>query len=137
MIHANLRLSPSLDDILRLKSRLKVSAMAALVAVFNADKVNDSQFRQYLGILSSRGFRTREPGSDLQYERSRVFDFVFSSEGGQTARSIADATNIPVQDLNFLTLNAAASAVPGLKPENPSVRRSPSSQRPNLRIVKT
>lgn len=136
VIHANLRLHPSLDDILRLKSKLKVSAMAALMAVFNAGKLSDRQFRQYLGILSSRGFRTSEPGSDLQYERSRVFDFVFSSEGGQSARSIADATHIPIQDLHFLTLNAAASALPSLEPANPSVRPSPSLRRPNLRIVK-
>ncbi|WP_282597852.1 ImmA/IrrE family metallo-endopeptidase [Corynebacterium sp. Marseille-P3884] len=137
VIHANLRLYPSLDDILRLKSKLKVSAMAALMAVFNAGKLSDSQYRQYAGILSSRGFRTSEPGSDLQYERSRVFDFVFSPEGGQTARSIADATHIPVQDLNFLTLNAAASAVPGLGPKVPSAPASASSHRPNLRIVKS
>ena len=137
VIHANLRLYPSLDDILRLKSKLKVSAMAALMAVFNAGKLRDSQYRQYAGILSSRGFRTSEPGSDLQYERSRVFDFVFSPEGGQTARSIADATHIPVQDLNFLTLNAAASAVPGLGPKVPSAPASASSHRPNLRIVKS
>ena len=136
VIHANLRLYPSLDDILRLKSKLKVSAIAALMAVFHAGKLSDSQFRQYAGILSSRGFRTSEPGSDLQYERSRVFDFVFSPEGGQTARSIADATHIPVQDLNFLTLNAAASAVPGLDPKEPRIPTSASSHRPNLRIVK-
>ena len=135
-IHANLRLYPSLDDILSFKSKLKVSAMAALVAVSNAGKLNDSQFRQYAGILSSRGFRTSEPGSDLQYERSRVFDFVFSPEGGQTARSIADATHIPVQDLNFLTLNAAASAVSGIEHQCPSARSSASSRRPNLRIIK-
>lgn len=137
VIHANLRLHPSLDDILTLKSKLKVSAMAALLAVFNADKLSDSQFRQYLGILSSRGFRTSEPGSDLQYERSRIFDFVFSQEGGQSARSIADATHIPIQDLHFLTLNAAASAVPGLSRPKPDVRPSQSSHRPNLRIIKT
>lgn len=136
VIHANLQPHPSLDDVLRLKSKLKVSAMAALLAVFHAGKLSDSQFRQYAGILSSRGFRTSEPGSDLQYERSRVFDFVFSPEGGQTARSIADATHIPVQDLNFLTLNAAASAVQGLDAKVPSGPASASSHRPNLRIVK-
>lgn len=136
VIHANVRLHPSLDEILRLKTKLQVSAMTALMAVFNADKLSDRQFRQYLGILSSRGFRTSEPGSDLQYERSRVFEFVFSSEGGQSARSLADETHIPVQDLHFLTLNAAASVVPSLEPENSSVRLSTSSRRPNLRIVK-
>lgn len=137
VIHANLQLHPSLDDVLRLKSKLKVSAMAALMAVFHAGKLSDRQFPQYSGILSSRGFRTSEPGSDLQYERPRVFDFVFSPEGGQTAHSIADATHIPVQDLNFLTLNAAASAVPGLDPKVSSVPASSSSHRPNLRIIKT
>lgn len=110
--------------------------MAALKAVFDAGKLSDSQYRQYAGILSSRGSRTSEPGSDLQYERSRVFDYVFSPEGGQTARSIADATHIPVQDLNFLTLNAAASAVLSPERAKPSARPSPSSQRPNLRVVK-
>lgn len=136
VIHANLRLHPSLDDILRLKSKLKVSAMAALTAVFNAGKLSDRQFRQHLGILSSRGFRTSEPGSDLQYERSRVFDFVFSSEGGQSARSIADATHIPAQDLHFLTLNAAASAISSPVSTHPSASPSRSSHRPYLRIVK-
>ena len=137
VVHATIRPYPSLDDILRLKSKLKVSAMAALMAVSKAGKLSDNQFRQYAGILSSRGFRTGEPGSDLQYERSRVFDFVFSPEGGQTARSIADATHIPVQDLIFLTLNAAASAVPGPEPTKSGVRPSRSSNRPNLRIVKS
>ena len=136
VIHANVRLHPSLDDILRLKTKLKVSAMAALMAVFNAGKLSDRQFRQYLGTLSSRGFRASEPRSDLQYERSRVFDFVFSSEGGQSARNIADATHIPIQDLHFLTLNAAASAISSPEPTHPCYRPSPSSHRPNLRIVK-
>ncbi|WP_413226720.1 ImmA/IrrE family metallo-endopeptidase [Corynebacterium wankanglinii] len=82
IVHAHLRLHASLDDILRLKTALKVSAMAMLRAAYHHGKLSEREYRSHLTSLSARGFRTSEPGSALQYERSRVFDYVLSPDGG-------------------------------------------------------
>ena len=81
VVHAYLRLHPSLDDILRLKTALKVSAMAMLRAAHHHGKLSEREYHTHLTTLSARGFRTDEPGSTLQYERSRVFDYVLSPKG--------------------------------------------------------
>lgn len=130
VVHARLRLHAGLDDILRLKSTLKVSAMAMLRAAHQHKKLSEREYRSHLTSLSARGFRTSEPGSVLQYERSRVFDFVLSNDGGSSISSITNATNLPEQDLHALMLNAQPHAVSGSSP------RTNTPTRPVLRVVR-
>ena len=80
--------------------------MSMLRAAHHHGKLSEREYRSHLTSLAARGFRTSEPGSTLQYERSRVFDFVLSSDGGSCVSSIAAETKLPEQDLHALMLSA-------------------------------
>ena len=129
IVHAHLRLHASLNDILRLKTALKVSAMALLRAAYHHGKLSEREFHSHLTALSARGFRTDEPGSTLQYERSRIFDYVLSPEGGASISRIADETQLPPQDLHALMLSTQPHPVPSAT----STTSAPA--RPALRVV--
>lgn len=131
IVHAHLRVHPSLNEIFRLKRVLKVSAMAMLRATHKYGKLSEREYRCYLTALSTRGFRQGEPGSELQYERSRVFDYVLSPEGGASISDIAAATKLPEQDLHALMLGSQPHAVAG---SATSTRTTPA--RPELRLVR-
>lgn len=127
IVHAHLRLHAGLDDILRLKTALKVSAMAMLRAAYHHGKLSEREYHSHLTTLSARGFRTDEPGSTLQYERSRIFDYVLSPDGGASISNIAAETKLPSQDLHALmlgaqphTVSSAASATSS--PAHPALR---------------
>lgn len=127
IIHAHLPLHASLDDILRLKTALKVSAMAMLRAAYHHGKLSEREYHSHLTALSARGFRTGEPGSTLQYERSRIFDYVLSPDGGASISSIAAKTQLPPQDLHALMLSTqphtVSSATPTIStPARPALR---------------
>ena len=129
IVHAHLRLHASLEDILRLKTGLKVSAMVMLRAAYHHGKLSEREYHSHLTTLSARGFRTDEPGSTLLYERSRVFDYVLSLEGGASIESIADETQLPPQDLHALMLSTQPHPVPSAT----STTSAPA--RPTLRAV--
>lgn len=130
IVHAHLRLHASLDDILRLKTALKVSAMAMLRAAYHHGKLSEREYRSHLTSLSARGFRTSEPGSALQYERSRVFDYVLSPDGGASIASIADETQLPPQDLHALMLSTQPHTV------SSATSTTSAPVRPSLRVVR-
>lgn len=131
VVHAHLRLHTGLEEIFRLKTALKVSAMAMLRAAYVHEKLSEREYRSHLTTLTARGFRTAEPGSVLQYERSRVFDYVFSSEGGAYSSDIASATNLPEHDLLALMLGTQPYTVVSSATES-----STASARPALRVVR-
>ena len=130
IVHAHLRLHASLEDILRLKTALKVSALAMLRAAYHHGKLSEREYRSHLTTLSARGFRTDEPGSTLQYERSRVFDYVLSPDGGASIASIADETQLPPQDLHALMLSARPHTV------SSATSTTSAPARPSLRVVR-
>ena len=130
IVHAHLRLHASLNDILQLKTALKVSAMAMLRAAYQHGKLSEREYHSHLTTLSARGFRTDELGSTLQYERSRVFDYVLSSEGGASIASIADETQLPPQDLHALMLSTQPHTV------SSATRTTSAPARPALRVVR-
>lgn len=130
IVHAHLRLHASLDDILRLKTALKVSAMAMLRAAYHHGKLSEREYHSHLTALSARGFRTDEPGSTLQYERSRIFDYVLSPDGGASISNIAAETKLPPQDLHALMLNAQPHTV------SSAARTTSAPARPALRVVR-
>lgn len=108
---AHIRLHSSLEDILRLKTAYRVPALAMLRAAHSHGKLSEREYQTHLTTLSERGFRKAEPGSNLQYERSRIFDYVLSSEGGARIADIADATKLPAQDLHSLMLDTIPHTV--------------------------
>ena len=130
IVHAHLRLHASLDDILRLKTALKVSAMAMLRAAYHHGKLSEREYHSHLTALSARGFRTDEPGSTLQYERSRIFDYVLSPEGGASISRIADETQLPPQDLHAFMLSTQPHTV------SSATRTTSAPARPALRVVR-
>lgn len=87
--------------------------MAMLRAAFTHGKLSEREYQTHLTTLAARGFRKAEPGSQLQYERSRVFDYVLSPEGGARIADIASATNLPAQDLHSFMLNALPNTIVG------------------------
>lgn len=129
IVHAHLRLHAGLDDILRLKTALKVSAMAMLRAAYHHGKLSEREYHSHLTTLSARGFRTDEPGSTLQYERSRIFDYVLSPDGGASISNIAAETKLPSQDLHALMLGAQPHTV------SSAASATSSPARPALRVV--
>lgn len=130
-VHAHIRLHSSLEDILRLKTAFRVSALAMLRAAHSHGKLSEREYQTHLTTLSERGFRKAEPGSNLQYERSRIFDYVLSSEGGARIADIADATKLPAEDLHSLMLNTIPHTV---ATSSGKVRETPA--RPSLHVVR-
>lgn len=130
-VHAHLRLHTSLEEILHLKTAFKVSAMAMLRAAYTHSKLSEREYQTHLTTLAAHGFRKAEPGSQLQYERSRVFDYVLSPEGGARIAGIASATNLPTQDLHSFMLSALPHTIAGSA--NGSFQ---SFERPALRVVR-
>ncbi|WJY59334.1 hypothetical protein CAFEL_07885 [Corynebacterium afermentans subsp. lipophilum] len=130
IVRAHLRLHASLEDILRLKTALKVSATAMLRAAYHHGKLSEREYHSHLTALSARGFRTDEPGSAQQYERSRIFDYVLSPDGGASISNIADETKLPPRDLHALMLSAQPHTV------SSAARTTSAPARPALRVVR-
>ncbi|MGV0343038.1 hypothetical protein [Corynebacterium sp. ACRQP] len=107
-----------------------MSAMSMLRAAHHHGKLSEREYRSHLTSLAARGFRTSEPGSTLQYERSRVFDFVLSSDGGSCVSSIAAETKLPEQDLHALMLSAQPHTISN------SAYSTSAPARPALRVVR-
>lgn len=61
--------------------------MSMLRAAHHHGKLSEREYRSHLTSLSARGFRTSEPDSTLQYERSRVFDYVLSPKVAPASRA--------------------------------------------------
>lgn len=130
-VNSYLRLHAGLDDILHLKTGFKVSAMAMLRAAFTHGKLSEREYQTHLTTLAARGFRKAEPDSQLQYERSRVFDYVLSPEGDARIADIASATNLPAQDLHSFMLGALPHTVAASTGGS-----SEPFERPTLRVVR-
>lgn len=97
--------TPSVNDILAVRSQFKVSAMALAFAAHKAGRISDWTYRQVCIELSTRGFRTSEPGGMPNYEMSRVFPQVLSRSNTRrvTARGIAKDLDLPLSDVHALT----------------------------------
>lgn len=104
--------------------------MSILRAAHHHGKLSERECRSHLTSLAARGFRTSEPGSTLQYERSRVFDFVLSPEGGASIASIAEEAKLPEKDLHALMLSAQPHTVSN------SAYSTSAPARPTLRVVR-
>jgi Zn-dependent peptidase ImmA (M78 family) len=103
--------TPSVADILTMRDQFKVSAMALAMAAHKTGRINDWLYRQICIELSTRGFRSSEPGGMPNYEMSRVFPQVLSrSKAKVSAQVIADELELPVSDVHALTFGAELRA---------------------------
>lgn len=106
--------APSVADILTVRNQFKVSAMALALAAHKAGRISDWIYRQICIDLSTRGFRSSEPGGMTNYEMSRVFPQVLRRAGSTvSARVIADELNLPLSDVHALTFGAELRAAQG------------------------
>ncbi|KIA60387.1 hypothetical protein FG87_37240 [Nocardia vulneris] len=99
--------TPSVSDILAVRSQFKVSAMALAMAAHKSGRISDWIYRQICIELSTRGFRSSEPGGMPNYEMSRVFPQVLRRSSAKvSARVIADDLELPTSDVHALTFGA-------------------------------
>ncbi|MEV4127877.1 XRE family transcriptional regulator [Nocardia sp. NPDC049707] len=99
--------NPSVTDILTVRDQFKVSAMALAMAAHKTGWISDWNYRQICIELSTRGFRSSEPGGMPNYEMSRVFPQVFNRSSSKvSARIVANELNLPVGDVHALTFGA-------------------------------
>lgn len=114
---------PSLEKIFEVKKYFRVSALAMARKAFTLGRLSEWSHRQTVAELRRRGFRTGEPGGISGYERSRVFDFLFSPERSRTCSpaSLAEELSIPLGDVHALTLGSTLGAVEGSEKDAASV----------------
>ncbi|WP_372511642.1 XRE family transcriptional regulator [Nocardia amikacinitolerans] len=128
--------TPSVDDILQVRDQFKVSAMALAFAAHKAGRISDWIYRQVCIELSTRGFRSSEPGGMPNYEMSRVFPQVLSRSNTKkvTARIIADELDLPLGDVHALTFGTELRAAQETEVTSDGNRSRPSG-RYRLRAV--
>lgn len=119
-----------LEDILVLKRRWRVSAMALNLRAHRLGVISDWTYSTLARQLSSAGFRRGEPGSDLIAESSSLLTQVLSDmrAQGRGFADIARVLDVRAQDVRDLMLGLVTFAL-----EGEAQSRSPS--RANLRAV--
>jgi Zn-dependent peptidase ImmA (M78 family)/DNA-binding XRE family transcriptional regulator len=115
---------PSVERILGIKKRWRVSAMALANRVYRLGLLTDWQYRSMCIELTRRGYRTGEPDGTVR-DKSRVWNQILNHlwSEGKTKKTIADALHLPLNEFDRLTFGLVADPV---RPE----RREP------LRVVK-
>lgn len=126
------------DDIVRLKRRYRVSAMAMNYRGGELGILKEWGQRQNYVELTKRGYRTGEPNG-LALDRSRVLPFVVGAmrqDRRSVARLAADI-GVTMQDFNGFTFGEVLASVPaGRRSQAAQNRRSPGVSRPNLQLLK-
>ncbi|WP_368660513.1 ImmA/IrrE family metallo-endopeptidase [Corynebacterium sp.] len=129
--------NPSIEQILKLKEYFQVSAMAMTRKSYSVKRLSEWGYRQACSELSRRGFKTGEPNGSRFYERSRVFDFVYSGERSSrhTPQSIASELFLPVEDVHWLTFQTTLIGLPTRRNESAPNQQEP-GHRPHLRVIR-
>ncbi|MDR7328341.1 XRE family transcriptional regulator [Corynebacterium guangdongense] len=132
--------NPAVPDLLRVKKYFGASAQAMARKAKTIGLQTEWTARMNQVELDKLGYRKAEPGGMAAYERSRVFDFIFSSERSTryTPAGMAQELALPDEEVHALTLNSVmvgapsaggaflAGSVPGTEP----------AAAPRLRVVK-
>lgn len=126
MIRGNLML----EDIMVLKRRWRVSAMALNLRANRLGVISEWTYGTLARQLSTAGFRRGEPGSDLTAESSSLLTQVIADLRSQSKSfvDIAKDLDVRAQDVRDLMLGLVTFAMAGEAPT-----RTPS--RANLRVV--
>jgi Zn-dependent peptidase ImmA (M78 family)/transcriptional regulator with XRE-family HTH domain len=103
-----------LDDVFKLKTYWKVSAVAMVERLYHLEFITEWMRRQWLIDLSQRGFRTSEPGG-IHPESSRLLSELFrmARKDGWPVRRIAAELGEDERDIDALVFGLAISALPG------------------------
>jgi len=111
-IHGN---NLMLEDVLMLKRRWRVSAMALNLRAHRLGIISDWTYGTLAKQLSMAGFRRGEPGSDLRAESSSLLTQVMSDmrSRGQGFADIARVLGVRAQDIQDLMLGIVTFAIQG------------------------
>lgn len=111
-IHGN---NLMLEDVLMLKRRWRVSAMALNLRAHRLGVISDWTYGTLAKQLSMAGFRRGEPGSDLRAESSSLLTQVMSDMRGlgQGFADIARVLDVRAQDIQDLMLGIVTFAIQG------------------------
>ncbi|GEJ99331.1 XRE family transcriptional regulator [Streptomyces sp. 1-11] len=103
-----------LEDVFKLKSYWKVSAVAMVERLYQLELISEWNRRQWMIDLSQRGYRTSEPDGIIP-ETSQLFTEVFrlAREDGWNSRRIAEELNDNSRDLDALVFGLSIAALPG------------------------
>ncbi|NKX93962.1 ImmA/IrrE family metallo-endopeptidase [Sanguibacter hominis ATCC BAA-789] len=115
-----------LEDILVLKRRWRVSAMALNLRAHRLGVISDWTYGTLAKQLSSAGFRRGEPGSDLLTESSSLLTQVMTDmrARGEGFVEIARALDVRAQDIRDLMLGLVTFALEGDAPRSSRSRAS-------------
>lgn len=104
-----------LEDVLVLKRRWRVSAMALNLRAHRLEVISEWTYGTLAKQLSIAGFRRGEPGSDLRVESSSLLTQVMSDmrAHGEGFADIARALNVRAQDIQDLMLGIVTFAIQG------------------------
>jgi Zn-dependent peptidase ImmA (M78 family) len=113
-----------LEDLLTLKRRWRVSAMALNLRAHRVGVISDWTYSTLAKQLSMAGFRRGEPGSDLHAESSSLLTQVMSDlrAQGQGFTDLARLLDVRARDIQDLMLGIVTFAIQG-----DGVVRSPSA----------
>lgn len=111
-IHSN---NLMLEDVLMLKRRWRVSAMALNLRAHRLGVISDWTYSTLAKQLSMAGFRRGEPGSDLHAESSSLLTQVMSDmrSRGQGFSELARLLDVRAQDVQDLMLGIVTFAIQG------------------------
>jgi Zn-dependent peptidase ImmA (M78 family)/transcriptional regulator with XRE-family HTH domain len=111
-IHGN---NLMLEDVLMLKRRWRVSAMALNLRAHRLGVISDWTYSTLAKQLSMAGFRRGEPGSDLRAESSSLLTQVMSDmrSRGQGFSELARILDVRAQDVQNLMLGIVTFAIQG------------------------
>lgn len=104
-----------LEDVLMLKRRWRVSAMALNLRAHRLGVISDWTYSTLAKQLSMAGFRRGEPGSDLRVESSRLLTQVMTDmrSRGQGFSELARILDVRAQDVQDLMLGIVTFAIQG------------------------
>ena len=111
-IRGRISYGPSVHQILKLKKRWRVSAMALAYRIHRIGLLTDWQYRSLCIDLTQRGYRKGEPdGIDREKSRiwKQVLDFLWAE--GKTKETIAQVLYLPVDEIEKLTFGLTAEPV--------------------------
>lgn len=108
-----------LEDVMILKKRWRVSAMALNLRAHRLGVISDWTYGILAKQLSSAGFRRSEPGSDLLAESSSLLSQVMADmrARGEGFVEIARVLDVRAQDVRDLMLGLVTFAIEGSAPQ--------------------
>jgi Zn-dependent peptidase ImmA (M78 family)/transcriptional regulator with XRE-family HTH domain len=105
----------TMDDLLLIRRKWKVSAMALTVRLNQLDLISDWMYRLLCQDLAKKGFRRREPGSTLVREGSTLWPQILADlrGRGEGITTLASLVGVRASDIRSLLAGFVPLAIPG------------------------